>query len=244
MKKIAVMFLVLLLATTMVIPAAAAIDLKKPTPATSKENEMAYTKIDDTTSEAMEKQILAARNRIIFSTSWVADGMNCHVSDKNGNIKRIIPNFSDVFPDDWELPDLDDQEEASSSYVPWQSETIMPLSMDLHPFYNNSVWLSKPSGDHSTSPFCSFSTTNNLGGGIRGCIEEVYTFGYHEESDATYNVGYSNEDTKKSLGFVEHLSNGESCDCEPPFDITLGVRASTYTNPGFWTMSVIGKYVT
>ena len=146
MKKISVALLVLLLVTTMSIPAVA-IDLSEPTSATSRESEIAYMKIDETTS--------------------------------------------DVFPEDWELPDLEDQEEALKSLVLWQSEA-MPLSEDMQPFYNDSVWLSKPSGQYNTSPFCSFSTTNNVGGTYRGHIEKVYTNGYNANSDATYNVGYSN----------------------------------------------------
>ncbi len=178
----------------------------------------------------------------LFSTSWVADGMKCYILNEDGNIEKVIPNFSDVFPEDWELPDLEDQEEALKSLVLWQSEA-MPLSEDMQPFYNDSVWLSKPSGQYNTSPFCSFSTTNNVGGTYRGHIEKVYTNGYNANSDATYNVGYSNVDTGKSLGFTERIPEGLPCICEPPSGITLGVRASTYTDPGLWTMKVAGTYV-
>lgn len=30
--------------------------------------------------------------------------MNGQILDKNGNIKRKVPEFSELFPEDWELP--------------------------------------------------------------------------------------------------------------------------------------------
>lgn len=242
MKKIAVALIVLLLVATTGIPAMA-IDLNESASAISKEQAVAYMEIDETTSRAEVEQILAARNDIIFSTSWVADGMKCYILNKDGEIEKVIPNFSDIFPADWELPDLEDQEEALNKLSPWQPEASMPLSGAMQPFYNNSVWLSKPSGQYNTSPFCSFSTTNYVGGTYRGHLETVSTIGYNANTDATYNVGYSNVDTGKSLGFVERIPECLPCGCEPPSRITLGVRASTYTDPGLWTMKVDGEYV-
>ncbi len=63
----------------------------------------AYLNIS-TVEEEMRPIILVARNMIIHRYSWVADGMNGKVLDKEGNLKREIPEFSELFPEDWEMP--------------------------------------------------------------------------------------------------------------------------------------------
>jgi len=57
-----------------------------------------------TAAEELKPIVLAARNIIIYRYSWVADGLNGQILDKNGNIKRKVPEFSELFPEDWELP--------------------------------------------------------------------------------------------------------------------------------------------
>lgn len=57
-----------------------------------------------TAEEELKPIILVARNIIIHRYSWVADGMNGKVLDEDGNIKREIPEFSELFPEDWEMP--------------------------------------------------------------------------------------------------------------------------------------------
>ena len=63
----------------------------------------AYLNIN-TAEEELKPIILVARNTIIHRYSWVADGMSGSVLDKEGNIKREIPEFSELFPEDWEMP--------------------------------------------------------------------------------------------------------------------------------------------
>lgn len=55
-------------------------------------------------SKELKPVIWEARMKIIFSNSWVADETNGWVLDKNGNIIEVLPHFSDLFPDDWEIP--------------------------------------------------------------------------------------------------------------------------------------------
>lgn len=55
-------------------------------------------------SEELKPVILAARNRIICRYSWVADGISGRILDKNGNLKEELPQFSELFPEDWEEP--------------------------------------------------------------------------------------------------------------------------------------------
>ena len=64
--------------------------------------QIAYLDLEDASAE-MREEILAAREEIIFSTDWVADGYTAYVEDQDGNIIRTLPAFSEVFPD-WDLP--------------------------------------------------------------------------------------------------------------------------------------------
>ena len=54
--------------------------------------------------EELKPLIIEARNKIIFSTAWVADGASGYIADKDGNIIKSIPEFSENFPSDWEYP--------------------------------------------------------------------------------------------------------------------------------------------
>jgi len=65
----------------------------------------AYMDFEAANAQAQAK-ILAARNRIIFSQGWVADGFSLTVYDSDGNFIRETPQFSELFPSDWELPVL------------------------------------------------------------------------------------------------------------------------------------------
>lgn len=59
----------------------------------------------DRVDENMKAVILKAREKIIFSsTGWVADGTEGYVLDEKGNIIEVLPEFHDIFPEDWEYP--------------------------------------------------------------------------------------------------------------------------------------------
>lgn len=76
-----------------------------PTPA---DEYYAYLDLD-TAPEELHEQILAARNRIIFSRSWTAEGCSGYIVDvERGEIVETVPGFYDIFPADWEIPRYDD----------------------------------------------------------------------------------------------------------------------------------------
>lgn len=54
--------------------------------------------------EELKPVILAARNRIIFRYSWVADGTSGQICGRDGEIKEELPCFSELFPENWDLP--------------------------------------------------------------------------------------------------------------------------------------------
>lgn len=54
--------------------------------------------------EELEPIILEARNRIIHNSSWVADDLQGWVVDPEGTVVEIVPQFHEIFPADWEIP--------------------------------------------------------------------------------------------------------------------------------------------
>lgn len=58
----------------------------------------------ESADESLRKVILAARRKIIFRQGWVADEIDGYIFDKNGNLIEELPHFSDLFPEDWDVP--------------------------------------------------------------------------------------------------------------------------------------------
>ncbi len=69
----------------------------------------AYMDVDTAPDELQEK-ILAAREVIIYSKSWVADGFACYILSPDGT-QKTVPSFSELFPG-WEIPTIDIDEHA------------------------------------------------------------------------------------------------------------------------------------
>lgn len=103
MKKIITCCLAVALTLTMIVPAMAAEETMPETVDVSSVEYYAYMDLD-TADAALKETILEARNEIIFSTSWVVDGGYACVKDPDGNIVSIAPQFSELFPAEWEPP--------------------------------------------------------------------------------------------------------------------------------------------
>jgi len=71
-------------------------------------NDYAYMDLE-TADESLKAKILEARNKIILSESWAADGIYAYVSDPDGNIVNVLPQFSELFPSDWDVPIILDE---------------------------------------------------------------------------------------------------------------------------------------
>ncbi len=72
----------------------------------SLEEAQAYAYLDlDAAPTELQETIRKARNVIIYSRSWVADGFECYVTAPDGTVETI-PTFSELFPG-WELPTVD-----------------------------------------------------------------------------------------------------------------------------------------
>lgn len=207
---------------------------------------IAYMEIENASDE-MRAHIIAAREEIIFSESWVADGLSCYICDEDGNIKEVLPQFSDLFPADWDLPVLRENENEAEIRSEANRESVneMSSSYDICPFFEGSIRLVKPSDSAITSPFCRIATTGFPGTSNEYNVETIYVYGVYGnlQEQGTYNVGCSNATTGVSLSHATRVSNGDSVVFNPPSNITVGVRASTYDSVGSWNMQVIGKRV-
>ena len=73
------------------------------------EQAQAFAYMDlDTAPAELQETIRKAREVIIYSQSWVADGFECYVTSPDGT-RETIPSFSELFPG-WELPTIDPNE--------------------------------------------------------------------------------------------------------------------------------------
>lgn len=134
MKKIITSLLTAALCFSMLVPAMA-VDSEDNSVSTSEY----YAYMDlETANLALKETILEARNQIIFSESWVADGINGYRTDPDGNIVCIQPQFSELFPSNWDMP--------SFSTTTVESETSMsPMATEEWGLvYNEILWLTTP----------------------------------------------------------------------------------------------------
>lgn len=237
MKKTIAMILTVIMIVVMIVPVTA-VDENRI------DQTIAYERIDESTVASRKTAILAAREAVIYSKSWVADGVYGAILDQNGNVKEVLPQFSDIFPEDWDVPVERNSYSVLMSSDPETGLMRSGPAFDISPIFNKSIWLSKPT-NQDTPPFCSFSTTGFPGTSSEYRVETVYTSGIHENTTTTayYNVGYSNTTTGVSLGYAVNLENGEVFTIDPPANIKLGVRASSSSDPGDWLMKVEGKRI-
>ena len=71
----------------------------------------AYMNVE-TAEESIKMKILQARNIIISNSSWTADGVKgCEENEEDGTV-RELPQFSEMFPSDWEMPILSTGEQT------------------------------------------------------------------------------------------------------------------------------------
>lgn len=107
MKKLIALFVSTLLFATSLTSLAAGAPASAQDTATqealTKAEQYAYLDLDSA-SPSMQQKILDARNTIIFSKDWVADGYEADVEDvTTGEVLETLPSFSELFPG-WDLP--------------------------------------------------------------------------------------------------------------------------------------------
>ena len=158
MKKLIALFVSTLLFATSLTSLAAGAPASAQDTATqealTKAEQYAYLDLDSA-SPSMQQKILDARNTIIFSKDWVADGYEADVEDvTTGEVLETLPSFSELFPG-WDLPV--DESIASTS----NDSSLTLSSSEVTPF-SNSDWLRlgstrhylpAASNSHDASPF-------------------------------------------------------------------------------------------
>lgn len=70
----------------------------------------------ETASPEMQERILKAREEIIFSQSWAADGVDLYLVDLQTGERTQLPAFSELFPE-WDVPACDPETEAPEKTV-------------------------------------------------------------------------------------------------------------------------------
>lgn len=228
MKKIISAFLSLVMLAVLCVPVLAA--------NFDRLESVAYMDLD-VSNEEMRAEILEAREKIIFSKSWVADGICGQILDKDGNLMEELPQFSELFPANWDIPSFLGQETAMKSDIAIP-RLINPAISRIDVMYENSLMLINPPASTTTPAFCSFDTTGFIGTPYEYTYKKIYTTGVFANPAYTayYNVGYSNASTGASLGWKPDIPNASTFSIDPPSNITVAVRASTYSHVGSWGM--------
>lgn len=186
----------------------------------------------DTANESLKDDIIQARNTIIFSTSWVTEGVKGCVCDEDGTVIEELPQFYNIFPSDWEVPTALDNDSVNVI----QPQQVAASSTEINAMYDDVVTLKQPTEGVVSPAFCKVATSwSNYN------ITRIDTTGYNGSS-AKYNVPYTNTATSKSLGYENNLTSGQKFTLYPSKNITVGVHASSSTNPGDWNMQVYGYF--
>lgn len=203
------------------------------------DEELAYLDLASVSS-SMKTAVLAARSRIIASTSWVADDVTGYIYDADGNIIDILSHFSEIFPADWEIPSVSSSEYNSVNIRFSQRATMS----DINYYYSGSVYLQNPPSNSDSPAFCTVNAYSYYADGTPFHVTQLFTQGYHNypsDYTAKYNVGYKNAITNAELGHATNLANGQSFSIIPPTSVSqIAVRASTYNTVGNWDMNVTG----
>lgn len=191
--------------------------------ALTKAEQYAYLDLDGA-SPSMQQKILDARNTIIFSKDWVADGYEADVEDvTTGEVLETLPSFSELFPG-WDLPV--DESIASTS----NDSSLTLSSSEVTPF-SNSDWLRLGSTRHYLP---AASNSHDASGTI------IRSYATSLTSSKNCNIGYTNASTGKSLGYKNNLSVNQALAVHNVGGMRLAIRASTYSTPGYATMAVDG----
>ncbi|MCI9649974.1 hypothetical protein [Oscillibacter sp.] len=187
----------------------------------AKAREIAYMDVDAAPA-AMREAILDAREVIINSQCWVADGYRGYYTAPDGT-ETEVPHFSELFPG-WDLPAVDvSNAPAAAGAARMQPEETTRV---------NQVYLKNPSSSQNTPSFDVFYFMNEL----QTTVTDL------DAATRTCTVGYSNMFLGVSVGVFPNMRVGSLARIEnTPEDVAAGnptlisVRASTNSTPGYGT---------
>ena len=141
MKKLCTLFLVLALLVSDSAPLAEAAPVEAAV-LPDEETAAADAYLDlETASPELADTILAARNTIIYHSTWVADGYKAQIVDvATGEVLEEVPTFSELFPG-WDIPVETPAEEAAD------------LTTQATEEFPSTVYLSRPRAGVHATPF-------------------------------------------------------------------------------------------
>mgnify|MGYP000444345376 CR=1 FL=1 len=176
--------------------------------------EIAYMDVNSASSE-MQERILEAREVIIESQSWVADGWEATITHADGTVESI-PTFSECFPG-WDIPVCEPVNTARSVTA---IEFDSPLSQ--------LVTVSLPKASSTVNAPDAFYI-NNIENELGVYVSELTT-------STSCNLGFTNRDLGISVAHMVNMVVGDRLgvlvdpEVDPPANIA--VRASTYVQAG------------
>lgn len=229
MKKTLSVFLTIAILFSVSVPAMAAgtnLDLQTETA-----QHYAYMDLALADAETQAK-IIESRNSIIYSTSWVADGVDGYIKDEDGNIIETLPHFSEVFPSDWEVPEVIS---TSVSQSLGNSNPVTPYALSNS--FNGIVTFYRPPTSGLPAPFHTLTTIGFEGTPYEYYIESINTVAYN--TYGTYNLEYVNVDTNRSLGYKSGMASGNYFEITAPIDATVSIHGSTNNAVGEWSVMVM-----
>lgn len=160
--------------------------------------ELAYCNLE-TAPAALQDEIVAAREDIIYSKSWTVGGQ-CVLICPDGTVEDL-PEFYDLFPADWDIP---------ASAV--DSVDITPYAGEI--FYSGEIKLPKKT-DALATPFFRFAGNGSL---VRMQITQL---------PVSYcNMGFTNLTLNEDAGFVTGKREGYILGISSSPRYTYGARAS------------------
>jgi len=164
-------------------------------PEPAAESSIAYRNINEAKTYEEYASILEARSKIIYGgQSWTVDGA-VKVFNADGSVEEL-PDFYDVFPSDWEpvrLPEQRPEQRYSGSMnIP---------DREMNGLYSGNVYFAEASSDSEIYPFA-YKTLRR--GGAIGIYPESLP-----ENAESFTAGFYHEDTKKGIGWVCSLSEGQ-----------------------------------
>lgn len=176
--------------------------------------EIAYMDVDSASVE-MQERILEAREVIIESKSWVADGWTATITHADGTVENV-PTFSECFPG-WDVPICKSADTMRSTMAATYYSPIERV-----------IRVALPRASSATNAPTAFNV-NEIRNRLTVYVDDLIT-------STSCNLGFTNTDLGIS---VAHMVNMVRNDClivnvdiavDPPANIA--VRASTYVTPG------------
>lgn len=239
MKKFISMCTACFILCSLLIVQSSAIDITTEQKAILKDAEQ-YAYLDpDTASPELQEKILDARNAIIFSQGWVADGHTGYIQDvRTGEILRELPTFSELFPD-WDMPTADTVPKSDSEYT---EPSVRPFQAEITPLADTSSWKRvdeyytyiNAATSSTAKPFTSLTVNPySMGTTVRIYATEL-------TSSQTCNLGISNADTGAYYATDTNLSPYEAIAVGNLYYTKIALRTSTYSTPGWGTIALDG----